>query len=95
MFKINRSKLEICPVNTESCYRREHGVGNCPVTVTALKHLSQHALIEFLTKEVAFRIEMSELPQLQVILNGLWVKGLITIYVALRPQICGQEILVQ
>jgi hypothetical protein len=53
----------------------------------------QHTLIEFLAEEVAVRIDMSELPQLQVILNEQWVKGLITIYATLRPQFYGQEIL--
>jgi hypothetical protein len=65
-----------------------------PSELTAFVYLSQHTLIEFLIEEVAFRIEMSESSQLQVILNELWVKGLITIYVTLRPQIYGQETLV-
>jgi hypothetical protein len=65
-----------------------------PSELTAFVYLSQHTLIEFLIKEVAFRIEMSELSQVQVILNELWVKGLITIYVTLRLQIYEQKLLV-
>lgn len=85
MFKINRSKLEISLVNTQRWESREYADGNCPV------YLSQLTVIEFLIREVAFRIEMSELPQLQVILNDLRLNGLITIYVTLRPQFTAKK----
>lgn len=43
-----------------------------------------HQVTVFITKEVAFRIEMLQLSQLGVTLNGLRVKRLITIYVTLH-----------